>query len=67
MLDGAPEALAESDLIQQAFRLKGRFVQIGPQAPPHLDVELARWNAPGALPAAPDATIARLERCCASG
>ena len=63
LFDGAPEALAESGMIQQVFRIKGRFVRIGPQAPPHLDVELARWTAP----AAPDAAIACLERPCASG
>lgn len=40
--DGAPRALAESGLIEQIFRVKGRFVEVGPGKPPHFDVELAR-------------------------
>ncbi len=44
VFDGEPSALAESGLIEQVFRVKGRFVQIAPHAPPHFDVELARWN-----------------------
>ena len=42
--DGDPAALAESGLIEQVFRVKGRFVQIAPHGPPHFDVELARWG-----------------------
>jgi len=48
VFDGEPAELARSGLIEQVFRVKGRFVQITPQAPPHFDVELARWNS--ALP-----------------
>ncbi len=41
---GTPAALSENGLIEQVFRVKGRFVKIAPQAPPHFDVELARWK-----------------------
>ncbi|MDQ0473960.1 ABC transporter ATP-binding protein [Labrys wisconsinensis] len=44
IFDGEPKALAESGLIEKVFRVKGRFVQIAPHAPPHFDVELARWT-----------------------
>jgi len=44
VFDGDPKALAEAGLIEKVFRVKGRFVQIAPQAPPHFDVELARWS-----------------------
>ena len=40
--DGEPRALAESGLIEQTFRVKGRFVEVAPDKPPHFDVELAR-------------------------
>ncbi|MBY3215208.1 ABC transporter ATP-binding protein [Rhizobium laguerreae] len=40
--DGAPHELAECDLIQQIFRVRGRFVQVAPDSPPHFDVELMR-------------------------
>lgn len=45
MFDGAPRALAESGLIEEVFRVKGRFVEIAHDAPPHFDVELAHRNA----------------------
>lgn len=38
--DGAPRALAESGLIERTFRVKGRFVEVAPDKPPHFDVEL---------------------------
>lgn len=44
MFDGAPRALAESGLIEDVFRVKGRFVEIAQDAPPHFDVELAHRN-----------------------
>lgn len=47
VFDGAPSALADSGLIQQVFRIKGRFVRIDPLAPPHFDVELERWHSHG--------------------
>ena len=40
--DGEPRALAESGLIERTFRVKGRFVEVAPDKPPHFDVELAR-------------------------
>ena len=40
--DGEPRALAASGLIEKTFRVKGRFVEVGPDKPPHFDVELAR-------------------------
>lgn len=45
LFDGEPGALAKSGLIEEVFRVKGRFVQIAPDAPPHFDVELARRTA----------------------
>jgi iron complex transport system ATP-binding protein len=39
-----PRALAESGLIERTFRVKGRFVEVGPGKPPHFDVELRRLN-----------------------
>lgn len=42
IFDGAPKQLAESGLIEKVFRVRGNFVQIAPNAPPHFDVELAR-------------------------
>jgi len=40
--DGHPRDLASSGLIQQVFRVKGQFVPLSMDAPPHFDVELAR-------------------------
>lgn len=45
LFDGKPDDLARSGLIEQVFRVKGRFVDIAPDAPPHFDVELARRSA----------------------
>jgi iron complex transport system ATP-binding protein len=42
VFDGNPKDLARSGLIEEVFRVKGRFVPIAPDAPPHFDVELAR-------------------------
>lgn len=44
VFDGEPRAIAEIALIEKVFGVRGRFVQITPDGPPHLDVELARWN-----------------------
>jgi len=44
VFDGDPKDLAGSGLIERVFRVKGQFVQIAPHAPPHFDVELARWK-----------------------
>lgn len=41
VFDGKPEDLARAGLVEQVFRVKGRFVPITPDAPPHFDVELA--------------------------
>ncbi|NTF44653.1 ABC transporter ATP-binding protein [Rhizobium rhizogenes] len=46
--DGEPRALAESGLIEKTFRVKGRFVQVSPDNPPHFDVELTRLRKPEA-------------------
>lgn len=46
--DGEPRALAESGLIEKTFRVKGRFVEVDPDKPPHFDVELTRLARPGA-------------------
>lgn len=46
--DGEPRALAESGLIEKTFRVKGRFVEVAPDKPPHFDVELTRLLSPGA-------------------
>ncbi|RUM16517.1 ABC transporter ATP-binding protein [Rhizobium fabae] len=40
--DGAPRELAERDLVQEIFRVRGRFVQVSPYSPPHFDVELMK-------------------------
>lgn len=40
--DGRPAELAETELVQQIFRVKGRFVRMSAESPPHFDVELAR-------------------------
>ena len=42
--DGAPQVLARSGLIENVFRVRGRFVQIAPDAPPHFDGELVRHH-----------------------
>lgn len=42
IFDGEPRALAQSGLIEQVFKVRGRFVDITPNAAPHFDVELAR-------------------------
>ncbi|MQT14161.1 ABC transporter ATP-binding protein [Segnochrobactrum spirostomi] len=42
VFDGVPDDLARSGLIEHVFRVKGRFVQLAPDTPPHFDVELAR-------------------------
>jgi len=44
VFDGNPGDLAKSGLIEKVFKVRGKFVQIAPHAPPHFDVELARWN-----------------------
>jgi len=44
--DGLPEDLAGSGLIQDIFRVRGRFVQVAADSPPHFDVELARLQRP---------------------
>jgi iron complex transport system ATP-binding protein len=40
--DGAPRDLAESGLIEKTFRVKGKFVEVAPDKPPHFDVELTK-------------------------
>ena len=45
VFDGEPNELAGSGLIESVFRVRGRFVEIAPDAPPHFDVELARRTA----------------------
>lgn len=45
VFDGEPNDLAGSGLIESVFRVRGRFVEIAPDAPPHFDVELARRTA----------------------
>lgn len=42
LFDGDPRKLAESGLIENIFGVRGRFVELAPDAPPHFDVELAR-------------------------
>jgi iron complex transport system ATP-binding protein len=42
VFDGEPAALARSGLIEEVFRVRGRFVNIAPSGAPHFDVELAR-------------------------
>lgn len=46
--DGTPDVLAESGLIEKTFRVKGRFVEVAPDKPPHFDVELTKFHRPGA-------------------
>lgn len=46
--DGEPRALAQSGLIEKTFRVKGRFVEVAPDKPPHFDVELTRLLRPDA-------------------
>ncbi|TDW32906.1 iron complex transport system ATP-binding protein [Rhizobium azibense] len=46
--DGEPRALAQSGLIEKTFRVKGRFVEVAPNKPPHFDVELTRLLRPDA-------------------
>lgn len=46
--DGEPKVLAESGLIESTFRVKGRFVEVAPDKPPHFDVELTKFHRPGA-------------------
>ncbi|OLP60595.1 ferrichrome ABC transporter ATP-binding protein [Xaviernesmea oryzae] len=41
VFDGDPKDLAETGLIETVFRVRGTFVPIAPNAPPHFDVELA--------------------------
>ena len=38
--DGPPAALAESRLIETVFRVKGRFVRLAENGPPHFDLSL---------------------------
>lgn len=45
--DGEPTALAESGLIEQTFRVRGKFVEVAPGKPPHFDVELLKVSGPG--------------------
>lgn len=45
--DGEPKVLAESGLIESTFRVKGRFVEVAPDKPPHFDVELTKFHRPG--------------------
>lgn len=45
--DGAPQALAESGLIEKIFRVRGQFVEVAPGKPPHFDVELTKLHRPG--------------------
>ena len=42
VVDGGPQALAGSVLIEDVFRVRDRFVQIAPDGPPHLDAELIK-------------------------
>lgn len=46
--DGEPAALAQTGLIEQAFRVKGTFVEVAPGKPPHFDVELTKSPRSGA-------------------
>jgi iron complex transport system ATP-binding protein len=49
--DGPPDELARTDLVQQIFRVRGRFVRVSPESSPHFDVELARLRDTTASPA----------------
>ena len=42
VFDGDPHELGETDLIQDVFRVKGRFVDLAENRPRHFDIELAR-------------------------
>ena len=46
--DGEPRQLAQSGLLEKTFRVKGRFVEVSPDKPPHFDVELTRLIRPDA-------------------
>ncbi|ARQ10765.1 iron-siderophore ABC transporter ATP-binding protein [Rhizobium etli] len=50
--DGEPRELAERNLVQDIFRVRGRFVQVAPNNPPHFDAELMRLQ-PAASSASP--------------
>ncbi|MDK1489740.1 ABC transporter ATP-binding protein [Sinorhizobium sp. 7-81] len=52
--DGTPRDLAESGLIEKTFRVRGRFVQVTPESPPHFDVELTRLQRPSVTRLVPD-------------
>lgn len=54
LFDGDPNALARSGLIEQVFKVRGRFVDLSPDAPPHFDVELARRKVSDCLQREPD-------------
>lgn len=45
LFDGDPKALTQSGLIEDVFRVKGKFIDLAPNTPPHFDVELARRSA----------------------
>ncbi|MBB4000707.1 ABC transporter ATP-binding protein [Aureimonas pseudogalii] len=51
VFDGEPDALAASGLIERVFRVRGRFVDIAPGAPPHFDVDLLRRRGLASTPA----------------
>lgn len=42
IFDGEPRALAQTGLIEEVFRVKGRYLEVSPGRPPHFDVELKR-------------------------
>ena len=46
--DGDPRELAGSGLIEKTFRVKGKFVEVGPGKPPHFDVDLLKLLDTGA-------------------
>lgn len=46
--DGDPRELAKSGLIEKTFRVKGKFVEVGPGKPPHFDVDLLKLLDTGA-------------------
>jgi iron complex transport system ATP-binding protein len=49
--DGGPRELAESGLIETTFRVKGKFVEVAPDKPPHFDVDLLRvLDSAGSMP-----------------
>ncbi|SDA93773.1 iron complex transport system ATP-binding protein [Sinorhizobium sp. NFACC03] len=45
--DGEPKMLATSGLIEKTFRVKGKFVEVDPDKPPHFDIELTRLHRSG--------------------